>query len=53
MIDFSALYEVYKGEWVALDSDGHTVIAHGPDVQELWERAKEITVRPVLKQIAS
>jgi hypothetical protein len=52
MIDFSDLYNIYKGEWVALESNEHTVIAHGHDAYELWQRAKEITSKPILKQIA-
>ena len=53
MIDFSELYSIYKGEWVALDPSEHIVIAHGHDAHELLQRATEITPKPVLKQVSA
>ncbi|MFA4880667.1 MAG: DUF5678 domain-containing protein [Candidatus Doudnabacteria bacterium] len=39
-IDWTKIYQKYKGLWVALQKDEKTVIASGRTAKEAWERAK-------------
>lgn len=40
-INWSTIYEKYKGLWVALEDDEETVIASGKTAKEALEKAKE------------
>lgn len=39
-IDWTKIYQKYKGLWVALQKDEKTVIASGRTAKEAWERAR-------------
>jgi len=39
-IDWTKLYEKYKGLWVALDADNETVVGKGATVEQALEEAK-------------
>ncbi len=40
-IDWTKIYEKYKGLWVALEDDEITVIASGKTAKEAWEEAQK------------
>lgn len=40
-IDWTKIYEKYKGLWVALEKDETTVVASGKTAKEAWDRAQE------------
>lgn len=40
-IDWSGIYQKYKGLWVALKSDEKTVISSGKTAKEAWDKALE------------
>ncbi|MDZ4221419.1 MAG: DUF5678 domain-containing protein [Patescibacteria group bacterium] len=40
-IDWTKIYEQYKGLWVALKDDEVTVLASGKTAKEAWDRARE------------
>lgn len=40
-IDWSKIYQKYKGKWVAVKTDHKTVIASGDSAKEVWEKAQE------------
>lgn len=40
-IDWTHLYEQYKGLWVALEDDEKTVIASGKTAKEAYDKAVE------------
>ena len=40
-IDWTKIYERYKGFWVALDEDEVTILAEGKTAQEALEKARE------------
>ena len=40
-IDWTKIYDKYKGLWVALEEDEVTVIASGKTAREAWEKARE------------
>ncbi len=40
-IDWTKIYEKYKGLWVALADDEMTVLASGKTAKEAWEQAQE------------
>lgn len=39
-IDWTKIYEQYRGFWVALKDDEETVIASGKTAREAWEQAR-------------
>lgn len=39
-IDFTKIYQKYKGLWVALKKDNKTVVSSGKTVKEVIEKAK-------------
>ena len=39
-IDWTKIYEEYKGLWVALKDDELTVVASGKTAKEAWEKAQ-------------
>lgn len=50
-IDWTELFENYKGEWVALQDDEKTVIAHGKDAKKVWDEARKKVTKPILMQV--
>ena len=40
-LDWTKIYEKYKGLWVALLDDEVTVVASGRTAKEAWEKAQE------------
>ncbi len=40
-INWTILYEKYKGHWVTLKDDEKTVISSGKTAREAWEKAKK------------
>jgi len=40
-IDWTKIYEKYKGLWVALRNDEKTVVASGKTAKEAWQKAQE------------
>lgn len=40
-IDWTKIYEQYKGQWVALKDDEQTVLASGKTAKEAWEKARK------------
>lgn len=49
--DWTKLFENYKGQWVALEDDEKTVIAHGKNAQEVWDEARKKISKPILMQV--
>ncbi|MEK7102384.1 MAG: DUF5678 domain-containing protein [Patescibacteria group bacterium] len=41
-IDWTKIYEKYKGEWVALEKDEITVLATGKTAKDVWEKARSL-----------
>lgn len=39
-IDWTKIYQKYKGLWVALQDDEQTVIASGKTAKEVWDKAQ-------------
>ncbi|MEK7632037.1 MAG: DUF5678 domain-containing protein [Patescibacteria group bacterium] len=39
-IDWTKIYQKYKGLWVALQDDEQTVIASGKTAKEAWDKAQ-------------
>ncbi len=39
-INWTRIYQKYKGRWVALKIDEKTVVASGRTAREAWERAQ-------------
>lgn len=39
-IDWTKIWEKYRGLWIALESDEVTVIASGKTAKEAWEKAQ-------------
>jgi len=39
-IDWTRIYNKYKGLWVALKSDEKTVVASGKTAKETWDKAQ-------------
>ena len=39
-IDWTKIFQKYKGKWVALKDDEKTVVASGSTAKEAWERAQ-------------
>ncbi len=52
-IDWTPLFNSYKGQWVALKDDEVTVIAHGDNASEVWKEACLIIKKPMLVQVPS
>lgn len=51
-IDWTNIYEQYKGLWVALLDDEQTVVGSGKTAREAWERAKEKGhVKPIMFRV--
>lgn len=51
-IDWSHIYEKYKGLWVALRDDEVTVVASGKTAKEAWEKAqKKGYEKPILTRM--
>lgn len=51
-IDWTKIYEQYKGRWVALEDDEVTVIASGKTAKEAWGRAqKKGYEKPILFRV--
>lgn len=51
-LNWSSLYEKYKGLWVALEQDEETVIAAGATAKEALEKAKQKgTENPILARM--
>ena len=51
-IDWTKIYEQYKGLWVALKDDEVTVISSGKTAKEAWERAqKKGYKKPILTRM--
>ncbi len=40
--DWSKLYKQYRGQWVALNDDGVSVIASAPTLPELLQKAAKL-----------
>ena len=50
-IDWTELFNKYKGEWVALKEDEKTVITHGKTASEVWDKARKTVKKPILMQV--
>ena len=50
-IDWTDLFTRYKGQWVALEDDETTVIAHGKDARKVWDEARKTVAKPILMQV--
>lgn len=51
-IDWTDIYEKYKGLWVALQDDEKTVVASGDTPREVMERAQEKGLgKPILFRV--
>lgn len=51
-IDWTKLYQKYRGQWVTLDKDEVTVISFGNTAKEAWDKAiKKGFDAPVLANI--
>jgi len=52
-IDWTKIYQKYKGLWVALEKDEKTVIASGRTAKEVWEKAKKCGFeKPILTHMS-
>jgi len=40
-IDWTKIFNKYKGQWVALKSDEKTVVASGKTAKDAWGKARE------------
>ena len=53
-IDWTKIYEKYRGLWVALEDDQVTVVASGKTAKEAQEKAqKKGTIQPILFRVPS
>lgn len=53
-IDWTKIYETYKGLWVALLEDEVTVVASGKTAKEAWDEAQKKGVsKPILARMPS
>ena len=51
-IDWTKIFQQYKGLWVALKDDEKIVIASGKTAKEAWSKAKEAGfARPILTKM--
>lgn len=51
-LDWTPIYKMYKGKWVALDDDEVTVISSGETVKEvMWEAEKKGYKKPILFRV--
>jgi predicted RNase H-like HicB family nuclease len=51
-IDWTKIYNKYKGKWVALAEDEKTVIAFGSTLKEALDKARKASnVEPILTRI--
>lgn len=51
-IDWTDIFKKYKGLWVALEDDEHTVISSGKTAKEAWEKAiKSGHDKPILTRM--
>lgn len=51
-IDWTGIYQQYKGKWVTLQDDEVTVITSGRTAQEAWEKAQALGhAHPILSRI--
>lgn len=51
-VDWSKIYQQYKGLWVALKEDEETVVGSGQTAREAMEQAKESGYpRPILTRM--
>ena len=51
-IDWTKIYEKYRGLWVALLEDEETVVASGKTAREAWEEAqKKGYKKPILTRM--
>jgi len=50
-IDWTQLFDKYKGQWVALKDDEKTVIASGKSAKEVWDKARQKVPKPILMQV--
>jgi len=51
-IDWTLLYEKYKGQWVALKTDEKSVISSGKTAKEAFEKAQQMGYRkPILTRM--
>lgn len=51
-IDWTKIYQKYKGLWVALEEDEKTVLASGKTAKEAWQRAqKKGYLKPILTRM--
>ena len=53
VIDWTLIYQKYKGKWIALAKDEKTVLASGDDLVSVQEKAKEKTETPILFHVPS
>ena len=53
-IDWTKIFEKYKGLWVALEDNEKTVVASGKTAKEAWEHAhKKGYKEPILTKMPS
>lgn len=51
-IDWTKMYQKYRGFWVALKSDEKTVVGHGKSIRTAVQRAKKAGVKePILHKV--
>ena len=51
-IDWTKIYEKYKGLWVPLKDDQVTVLASGKTAKEAWDKARETGYqKPILFRV--
>lgn len=51
-IDWTKIYQKYKGLWVALEEDEKTVLASGKTAKEAWQMAqKKGYLKPILTRM--
>ena len=51
-IDWTKIYEEYRGRWIALGDDETTVVASGGTAREAWEAAqKKGYEKPILAKM--
>ncbi|MDP3724046.1 MAG: DUF5678 domain-containing protein [bacterium] len=51
-IDWTKIFQTYKGKWIALKADERTVISSGKTAKEAWEKAqKKGFQKPILSRM--
>ena len=51
-IDWTKIFQKYKGQWVALKDDEKTVVASGKSAKQAWENAqKKGFKKPILTRM--